>query len=50
MKRIADIIREHAPVDSGELVSDIKIVAPGDPLLDEAEEFNAMMLGDEEEG
>ena len=49
VKRIRDIIKDHAPVDSGELVSNIKIVEPGDPLLDEAEEFDAMLLGEEEE-
>jgi len=49
VRRIRDIIKAHAPVDSGELQNDIKIVEPGDPLLDEAEEFDAMLLGEEEE-
>ena len=49
VQRMAQIIRDHAPVDTGELESSIKIVEPGDPLLDEAEEFNAMLIGTDEE-
>ena len=52
VQRIADIIKDHAPVDTGQLHDSIKIVMPGDPLLDQAEEFNSMLLGNEvdEEG
>ncbi len=42
--RMRDIIREHAPVDTGELHDDIKVVNPGDPLLDQAEDDNALFL------
>ncbi len=42
--RMRDIIREHAPVDSGELHDDIQVVNPGDPLLDQAEDDNALFL------
>ena len=47
-RAMAEIIKEHAPVDTGELHDDIKVVMPGDSLLDESEEFNAMLLGEEE--
>ena len=33
--RGADVVREHAPVDSGELRSDIHGVPHGDSMLDE---------------
>jgi hypothetical protein len=43
-QRIAQIIREHAPVDTGELHDDIKVVNPGDPLLSESDDDNALFL------
>jgi flavin-binding protein dodecin len=47
-KTMRDIIKEHAPVDSGELRDGIKLVEPGDPLLEESEEFDALELSNEE--
>jgi len=48
VKRIAKIIQDHAPVDSGELRDDIKIVMPGDPLLSR-DSYNPLYLSNEEE-
>jgi len=45
-RRIAELIREHAPVDSGELHDDIKVVMPGDSLLDQAEADGSLFLED----
>lgn len=45
--RIRDIIREHAPVDTGQLHDEIKTVKVGDTLLDEAEDQGALVLAKE---
>jgi hypothetical protein len=45
--RMVDIIREHVPVDTGQLHDDIKVVNPGDTLLDQGEEDNALFLNEE---
>jgi hypothetical protein len=43
-ERMVKIIQEHVPVDTGELHDDIRVIRPGDELLDEAEEQNALVL------
>jgi hypothetical protein len=42
--RVRDIIKEHVPVDTGQLQSDIVTVLPGDEILSEAEDFGALLL------
>jgi hypothetical protein len=42
--RVRDIIREHVPVDTGQLYDDIRVISAGDDLLDEDEDSNALML------
>jgi hypothetical protein len=44
--RIAEIIREHVPIDTGQLHDQIKVVSPGDPLLDSGEEDSPLTLMD----
>ena len=45
--RIRDIIREHVPVDTGQLHADIRTIGIGDSILDEAEDFGALVLAKE---
>jgi len=45
--RISDIIKDHVPVDSGQLYGDIRVIAANNPLLDEADDVNALLLMDE---
>lgn len=42
--RIRDIIREHVPVDSGQLWDEIDVVHGGDAILDEIETDNVLIL------
>jgi len=43
-KRIRDIIREYAPVDTGQLHDEIEVVDVGDSLLDESKDDGALVL------
>jgi hypothetical protein len=45
--RVRDIIREHAPVDTGQLHDEIQVVSVGDILLDESDEQGALLIGEE---
>ena len=49
-KRIAEIIKEHVPVDTGQLHDSIKVAKYGDPILDSDEDDNALVLGADSEG
>lgn len=48
-RRWVDIIRQHVPVDTGQLHDEIQVVNPGDSLLDSAEEHDALFLDEVEE-
>jgi hypothetical protein len=47
-KRVQEIIQEHVPVDHGDLHDSIKVVNPGDELLEQAEEDNAVDVDSED--
>lgn len=42
MRKIAEIIGEAAPIDKGKLSKSFKVVNPGDPMLDDADDSGDM--------
>jgi hypothetical protein len=42
MKRVAEIIGDHAPVDTGALSKSFRVINPGDAMLDDADDTGDM--------